>query len=126
MAASAVTTRTAHPHAGLAAVTRTVADRVAQRLVEALQRDAERREHANEAVPGTALDHDAQHQALLIGRWIAEELVRVNEARLRDGDAPLDAETERLLHERVAADLTGAGLGCQHFADLPSALRCSK
>ncbi len=90
-------------------VIQSLSDRVAVRLVDAVERDAERREYHRDAERGPSLADDERHQQLLVGRWINDELLAVNERRLRDGDRPLDAPTEELIHARVVADLTGAG-----------------
>jgi len=88
---------------------RAVADRVALRLVDAVDRDAGERERAGAAASGLALADDQRRQQLLVGRWIGDEVVALNERRLRNGIATLDSTREHELHSRVVAELTGAG-----------------
>jgi Flp pilus assembly CpaF family ATPase len=81
----------------------TVTDRVARRLIDAIERDDERAPSAD------PLAGDERRQLLLIGGWIGEEVTGLNEERLRSGRSPLDHDDERALRARVVADLTGAG-----------------
>lgn len=104
---------TAHVDAPLAGdvveeLVRVIADRVAIRLVDAVDRDADERERAGRA-DGPSLADDRRRQELMVGRWIGDEVVELNERRLRDGVATLDAPTEQLLSSRVVAELTGSG-----------------
>ena len=81
----------------------TVADitaRVAERLVDAIDRDE---------VNATSLVNEDRRQQLLVGAWVNDEISRVNEERLRDGDAPMSLADEQTAAERVVAELTGAG-----------------
>ncbi|MEM1331933.1 MAG: ATPase, T2SS/T4P/T4SS family [Actinomycetota bacterium] len=87
---------------------RSVADRIALRLVDAVERDADARERDGDPV-GTSLADDERRQQLLVGRWIGDEVVAVNERRLRDGVPTLDPLDEQSLHARVVAELTGTG-----------------
>ncbi|MGI9646789.1 MAG: CpaF family protein [Ilumatobacteraceae bacterium] len=81
----------------------TVTDRVAQRLIDAIELD--------EAAPvnGQRLATDERRQQLLIGGWINDALADVNEGRLAGGLHSLDELSEREVRARVVADLTGAG-----------------
>ncbi len=89
--------------AGSDAAVGRITDRVAQRLVDAIEQDAER------PADQRTLATDERHQQLLVGAWIGEEMATVNEMRLRDGLAPFDGPAEQAVRARVVADLTGAG-----------------
>lgn len=84
-----------------------VTDRVAARLIDAIERDE------TAAMAGTlerpALVTDERRQQLLVGAWISDEITSVNEERLHDGLRPLDSRTEQQLRSQVVAELTGAG-----------------
>jgi pilus assembly protein CpaF len=85
-----------------------VTDRVAARLVDAIERDVgEDRDTSSTARLGLA--NDERRQQLLVGAWIVEEVTALNERRLRKGVAPLDHDTELRLSATVVAELTGAG-----------------
>ncbi|MEL6893840.1 MAG: ATPase, T2SS/T4P/T4SS family [Actinomycetota bacterium] len=86
-----------------------VAERVALRLIDAVERDADTRERDPASATGPALADDERRQQLLVGRWINDELVDLDERRLRDGLRPLSAPIEQELRARVVAELTGAG-----------------
>ena len=88
-----------------ASIVRTVTDRVAQRLIEAIEHDAAR--GADRA--GDALANDERRQQLLIGSWVIDEIAAVNEERLQRGDPPLATSSEQQVKARVVAELTGAG-----------------
>ncbi len=81
---------------------RSVTARVADRLIDAVERDAE---HSSNSPLAT----DERRQQLLVGAWINDEINVVNEERLRAGLRPLDLESEQTLRSRVVADLTGSG-----------------
>lgn len=80
-----------------------VTTRVADRLIDAVERDEEQ--------PGRdgSLATDERRQQLLVGAWINDEITVVNEDRLRNGRRPLDIDAEQTLRNRVVAELTGAG-----------------
>ena len=86
-------------------------DRVASRLVEAIERDELERAEAHDGrTPGRApLAADARRQQLLVGAWLNDEIALVNQDRMRSGEAPLAAAIDRELRGRVLAELTGAG-----------------
>jgi Flp pilus assembly CpaF family ATPase len=90
-----------------------VTDRVATRLIDAIERD----ESAGAASGRVPLSVDERRQQLLVGAWISEEVTVVNEERLRRGLRPLDELAERLLRSRVVAELTGAGPLEQYLSD---------
>jgi pilus assembly protein CpaF len=83
-----------------------VTDRVAERLIEAVERDAN---VANRPAGVLPLATDERRQQLLVGAWISDEVSDVNERRLRTGLRPLDLDAELTLRSRVVAELTGAG-----------------
>ncbi len=84
---------------------REVTSRVADRLIDAVERDA----GAERPVGDTPLAVDERRQQLLVGAWINDEITVVNEDRLRTGRRPLDLDAEQALRSRVVAELTGAG-----------------
>ena len=82
-----------------------VTDRVAARLIDAVERDdAEVRPVGREP-----LGRDHRRQQLLVGAWIGDEIAALNEGRLRDGLRPLDQQDELQLRAGVVAELTGSG-----------------
>lgn len=81
-----------------------VTDRVASRLIDAVERD-----DAEESAGRESLARDLRRQQLLVGGWIGDEIAGVNEDRLRNGLRPFDQHTEQRLRSRVVAELTGAG-----------------
>jgi pilus assembly protein CpaF len=85
---------------------REVIGRVADRLIDAVERDAGLVERPAGSTP---LAVDERRQQLLVGAWINDEITVVNEDRLRSGRRPLDVEAEHTLRSRVVAELTGAG-----------------
>ncbi len=87
--------------------TATVTDRVATRLIDAIERDEAAVATGTIDRPGLA--NDERRQQLLVGAWINDEITIVNEERLRDGLRPLDQPTEQAVRARVVAELTGAG-----------------
>ncbi len=87
--------------ATIAVVTR----RVAARLVDAIE-DDHAAEHPRDRVPLAA---DERRQQLLVGAWVSDEIVAINDERLHAGQASLTAEVERSVRSRVVAELTGAG-----------------
>jgi pilus assembly protein CpaF len=90
-----------------AALVRHVTDRVAARLVEAI--DQEDSDHPPSAGGLRALHGDVRRQQLAVGAWLSEELAIVNQERMRRGDSPLPEDVDRELRARVVAELTGAG-----------------
>jgi len=85
----------------------TVTDRVADRLIEAIEHDDAHR--SNRPTPGISLAADELRQQLLVGAWISDEIATVNEERLQRGDRPLSTTPEQIVRRRVVAELTGAG-----------------
>jgi len=99
---------TAGPHHDdrlLKSALREITDRVAERLIDALERD----DAATPAPDRSPLIANERRQQLLIGAWISDEVAVINEELLHDGLRPLDQPTEQLLRSSVVAELTGAG-----------------
>ncbi len=84
-----------------------VTDRVASRLIEAIEHDDAQR--SARRTPGLSLAADERRQQLLVGAWIGDEIATVNEERLHRGERPLAISHEQNVRARVVADLTGAG-----------------
>jgi pilus assembly protein CpaF len=89
------------------AVVAVVTDRVAARLIEAIELDAQRSVGASAATP--LLADDERRLQLLVGSWINEEIAAVDEERLLRGLRPLGPHAEQVTRARVVAELTGAG-----------------
>lgn len=91
-----------------AATVRFVTDRVAARLVEAIEADE------NDHLDGYAADDrplagDSRRQQLLVGAWLSEEIAILNQDRMHRGDAPMAEMADREIRSRVVAELTGTG-----------------
>ena len=84
-----------------------VTDRVADRLVEAIEHDDDSR--SSSRTTSMALAGDERRQQLLFGAWISDEITSVNEARLQRGVHRLSQHEEQAVRARVVAELTGAG-----------------
>ena len=89
------------------ALVRFVTDRVASRLVEAIE--ADQHDSGDRNGDGQALAGDARRQQLLVGAWLSDEIAVVNQDRLRRGAAPLSEMADRDIRARVVAELTGTG-----------------
>ena len=83
---------------------RTLTERVSARLVESLQ--AEQGDQLGARRVGL---RDRQRLELQMGRWLAEEIRRINAVRLERGEPPLDEATERDLRVVTYAETLGAG-----------------
>ena len=92
------------------ALVRFVTDRVAERLVDAIEEaaDAEANEHASAATEPT-LAGDRRRQQLMVGAWLSEEIAELNQDRMHRGDPFLSASDDREIRARVVAELTGTG-----------------
>jgi pilus assembly protein CpaF len=90
------------------ALVRSVTDRVAGRLVEAIELDESDRQDGR-ADGRPSLLSDTRRQQLLVGAWLSEEIAEVNQDRMRRGDAPLPETVDREVRARVVAELTGSG-----------------
>ena len=87
---------------------RFVTDRVASRLVEAIEQDET--DHAEgHATTDVALAGDSRRQQLMVGAWLSDELAMVNQDRMHRGDPPLSEMADREIRSRVVAELTGTG-----------------
>lgn len=102
-------------HAEIDSAIALVTDRVAERLIEAIEHDEVTRSSARamstgaSIATGAPLAGDARRQQLLVGAWISDEVTSVNEARLQRGIRPLSQVEEQHVRARVVAELTGAG-----------------
>ena len=83
-------------------------ERVASRLVEAIELDESSRADGDHRA-ALSLAADARRQQLLVGAWLSEELATINQVRLAGGERPLDPISDRSVRARVVAELTGAG-----------------
>ena len=91
-----------------AGLVRYVTDRVATRLVEAIEVDET--DQQDGVVTGRPpLVADARRQQLLVGAWLSEEIALVNQDRMQRGDPPLEEAVDREIRSRVVAELTGTG-----------------
>lgn len=86
---------------------RFVTDRVATRLVEAIEVDEV--EPTVDGAERVGLAGDARRQQLMVGAWLNEELAIVNQDRMRRGEPPLSELADRDVRARVVAELTGSG-----------------
>ena len=78
------TTRSTGPlddHEAAATVAR-LTDRVATRLIEAIEQDAGDKVQSFRGASNTFLAGDERHQQLLVGAWISDEIADLNEERL--------------------------------------------
>ncbi len=92
------------------AIVELVTDRVAARLIDAVERDdADAAETGRDPPARDPLARDPRRRQLLVGAWIGDEIGVVNEERLRSGLRPLDQQAEQRLRGRVVAELTGSG-----------------
>jgi pilus assembly protein CpaF len=96
------------------ALLRELTDRLTQRMVEAIQADT-----AGEGREGRrlAIREDRPRLELLMGRWMAEEVARINQARLQRGDGLLEPAIDRELRARAYAETVGAGPLDQYMND---------
>ena len=92
---------------------RDLTTRLSGRLVDAIETDA-----ASSSAQGfgaidgqrrVGIREDRARLELLMGRWMAEEIARVNQTRLQRGDGLLDEHTERALRAAAYAETVGAG-----------------
>ena len=90
---------------------RELTSRLSQRMVEAIQADAATAAEGREGREGRrlAIREDRPRLELLMGRWMSEEVARINQARLQRGDGLLDALTDRELRSLAYAETIGAG-----------------
>jgi Flp pilus assembly CpaF family ATPase len=98
------------PHA-LDPIVSVVTDRVALRLIDAIERD-------EEAAAPSRLSTDERRQQLMVGAWISDEVAAINEDRLRSGIGPLGIDDEQEVRSRVVAELTGSGPLEPYLSDL--------
>lgn len=99
-----------------AAIVATITDRVAARLVDAIEHDDLERLDSRGA-RSSLLAGDERRQQLLVGAWISDEIADLNEERLERGLRPLSQPIEQQTRSRVVAELTGAGPLEEYLAD---------
>src|SRR5258706_3366128 len=94
-------------------IVRDLTARLSARLVEAIESDT-----ATAGAPGVGHDdgrrrvglrEDRARLELLMGRWMAEEITRLNQIRLQRGEGLLDEHNERTLRAAAYAETVGAG-----------------
>ncbi len=90
-------------------VVRELTERVATRLVDAIELDDLEQADGRPGTSATPLATDPRRQQLLVGAWLGDELAALNQRRLQLGLRPLDGDTDRQVRARVVADLTGTG-----------------
>ncbi|MDP9464597.1 MAG: hypothetical protein M3P52_08240, partial [Actinomycetota bacterium] len=87
--------------------------RLSSRLVEAIEADtastSAARFGATDGQPRLGLREDRARLELMMGRWMAEEIARINQTRLQRGDGLLEEYTERNLRAAAYAETVGAG-----------------
>lgn len=92
---------------------RELTTRLSGRLVEAIEADT-----ASAGAPGLSagdgqrrmgLRDDRARLELLMGRWMAEEMARLNQTRLQRGEPLLDEHAERAVRAAAYAETVGAG-----------------
>ncbi len=88
--------------------------RLSARLVDAIQAES-----GSTAVAGrrVGLREDRTRLELLMGRWMAEEVSSINQARLHRGDGLLDDDTDRELRRLAYAETIGTGPLEQYMTD---------
>ncbi|HZX55825.1 MAG TPA: ATPase, T2SS/T4P/T4SS family, partial [Ilumatobacteraceae bacterium] len=94
-------------------IVRELTARLSSRLVEAIEADTTSSSSSAFASTGgqrrVGLREDRPRLELLMGRWMAEEIARLNQARLQRGETLLDDETERVVRASAYAETVGAG-----------------
>lgn len=94
-------------------VVRELTARLSGRLVEAIESDASARTVAGlggaDGQRRVGLREDRARLELLMGRWMAEEISRINQSRLQRGEGLFDEFTERNLRAAAYAETVGAG-----------------
>ena len=113
-----MTTLASHTDTELAPVefnrlVRVVVDRVSKRIateIEARRNATDRSDGVTVAHDdGVALEFDRVEQELLAGGWIADELSRLDQARLQAGSPVLTRQASQAVRQRALADLYGMG-----------------
>ena len=94
-------------------IVRDLTARLSGRLVEAIESETGARSAAGRSIGDdqrrVGLRDDRARLELLMGRWMAEEIARINQIRLQGGDGLLDEHTERSLRAAAYAETVGAG-----------------
>jgi pilus assembly protein CpaF len=96
------------PSSDRSTLVRFVTDRVATRLVEAIETDETGRAEGS-TNGAAALTSDPRRQQILVGAWLSDELATVNQDRMHRGEPPLSEMADREIRSRVVAELTGTG-----------------
>jgi pilus assembly protein CpaF len=96
------------PSSDRSTLVRFVTDRVATRLVEAIETDETGRAEGS-TNGAAALTADPRRQQILVGAWLSDELATVNQDRMHRGEPPLSEMADREIRSRVVAELTGTG-----------------
>jgi pilus assembly protein CpaF len=95
--------------------------RLSSRLVDAIENDAASTNLAGlsaaDGLRRIGLREDRARLELLMGRWMAEEIAHINQARLQRGDGLLDEYTERTVRAAAYAETVGAGPLEQYMHD---------
>lgn len=89
--------------------------RLSARLVEAIQ--AESGSATTVSGRRVGLREDRSRLELLMGRWMAEEVSTINQARLQRGDGLLDDHADRELRRLAYAETVGTGPLEQYMTD---------
>jgi len=93
-------------------IVRELTARLSSRLVEAIEADTASSDSGfatADAARRVGLREDRPRLELLMGRWMAEEIALLNQARLQRGDALLDEHSERAVRAAAYAETVGAG-----------------
>jgi pilus assembly protein CpaF len=90
---------------------RDLTERLSTRLVEAIEGDTSSLGHFNagDGRRRVGLREDRPRLELLMGRWMADEIARINQSRLQRGEGLLDDDSERNLRAAAYAETVGAG-----------------
>jgi Flp pilus assembly CpaF family ATPase len=97
------------------AMVRDLTHRLSLRLVDAIEADAAATAAASSLGTVTVdgrrigLRDDRARLELLMGRWLSEEIARINQARLQRGDTLLHPDVDRELRAMAYAETVGAG-----------------
>lgn len=91
---------------------RELTNRLSSRLVEAVENDTTAPTTSGfnaHTQRRSSLRDDRARLELLMGRWMADEIARLNQSRLQRGEPLLDEHSERMLRSAAYAETVGAG-----------------
>jgi hypothetical protein len=92
------------------AMVRDLTDRLSARLVQTIESDSQTSAlSAPEGQRRVGVREDRSRLELLMGRWMSEEVARINQTRLQSGSGLLEEHTERMLRAAAYAETVGAG-----------------